>query len=68
MSVRRKMIGELAVDLLTKQHIEEAPVDVEEVAHALNIDVRKERVEGDISGFLFRNHENRVMVHLLVDA
>lgn len=50
------------MDLLTRQHIEEAPINVEEVAHALNIDVRKERVEGDISGFLFRNHENNTAI------
>lgn len=57
MSVRRKMIRELSTDLLEKHNIVSAPVNVEKIAHAMHLDVRKDRVEGDISGFLFRDHE-----------
>ena len=59
MSVRRKQIGELTSDLLAKNQVTQAPVDVEKIAHALNMDVRKEWVKGDISGFLFRNREEQ---------
>lgn len=58
MSVRRKLIREKVTGLLTTFDIEEAPVDVKRIADGLHIDVRAENVEGDISGFLFRNIEN----------
>lgn len=57
MSVRRKLIREMSADLLDKNNIVSAPVDVDQIAHAMHLDVRKDRVKGDISGFLFRNHE-----------
>jgi Zn-dependent peptidase ImmA (M78 family) len=57
MSVRRKLVRELSTDLLVQHGVLSAPVDVEKLAHALHVDVRKDRVEGDISGFLFRDHE-----------
>jgi len=56
MSVRRKLVRDLSTDLLEKHNIVNAPVDVEKLAHALHLDVRKDKVEGDISGFLFRDH------------
>src|SRR6266545_5354665 len=59
MSVRRKLIGQLTTDLLARYHVERAPVEVEKIAQALNVDVRKENVKGDISGFLFRNREDQ---------
>jgi len=57
MSVRRKLIRDLSTGLLERHNIVSAPVDVEKIAQALHLDVRKDSVEGDISGFLFRNHE-----------
>ena len=57
MSVRRKMVRELSTELLAQHNIVSAPVDVEKLAHALHVDVHKDRVAGDISGYLFRDHE-----------
>jgi len=57
MSVRRKLIREMTTDLLEQHNIWSAPIDVEKLANALHLDVRKDRVEGDISGFLYRDHE-----------
>jgi len=62
MSVRRKLVREKSTELLDEHNIVEAPIDVEKLAQALHLDVRKETVEGDISGFLFRNHENATAI------
>jgi len=62
MSVRRKLIRELSTDLLVKHNIVKAPVDVESLAHVLHVDVRKSHVEGDISGFLYRDHDKSAAV------
>jgi len=62
MSVRRKLVRQLSTDLLVQHNIACAPVDVEKLAHELHLDVRKDRVEGDISGFLFRDHEKSTAI------
>jgi Zn-dependent peptidase ImmA (M78 family) len=62
MSVRRKLIRELSSDLLARHHIAHAPVNVEALAHLLHVDVRKSQVEGDISGFLYRDHDKSAAI------
>ena len=62
MSVRRKLIRDKSAELLARHNIAAAPVDVEGLARALKVEVRKNSVEGDISGFLYRNHENSTAI------
>jgi Zn-dependent peptidase ImmA (M78 family) len=62
MSVRRKLVRELSTTLLAQHNIVEAPVDVEKLAHALHVDIRKERTEVDISGFLFRGADKSAAI------
>ena len=62
MSVRRKLIGEITTKLLDEHNITSAPVDVEKLCHAMHLDIRKDRVEGDISGFLYREHDKSTAI------
>ena len=55
MFVRRKHIGMLVQQLLTNQAVKDVPVDVVAIAKKMGLEVRKERAEPDISGFLLRD-------------
>lgn len=60
--VRRKHIRTLTEDLLTEHDITEAAVDVEAIAAALGIRIQKQKASEDMSGFLFRNHQESTVV------
>jgi Zn-dependent peptidase ImmA (M78 family) len=62
MSVRRKLVRDLTSTLLAQHNIVDAPVDVERLAKAEHVDIRKERVDGDISGFLFRDRDKSTAI------
>jgi len=62
MPVRRKSIRAIAQRLLAEHQINTAPVDVEGVARALNIEVKKQNADPDLSGFVLRNPENGTVV------
>jgi Zn-dependent peptidase ImmA (M78 family) len=62
MSVRRKLVRDLASSLLAQHNIVDAPVDVERLAQSEQVDIRKERVDGDISGFLFRDRDKSTAI------
>ena len=51
---RRRLIQSEVVELLQRNNITEAPVDVERVAKSVHIAVRRTPSEDDISGFLLR--------------
>ena len=55
MAVRRKYVREVVDHLLERYKIVDAPVDVRQVAIDIGIEVRLERVDDDLSGFLFRD-------------
>ena len=55
MSVRRKHIRSVVERLLKEHGIEERPVPVERIAHALGLVVRRSPAEDDLSGFLYRD-------------
>jgi Zn-dependent peptidase ImmA (M78 family) len=54
MGVRRKFIRELAEKLLEEHCPNGAPVDVQRIAESLGIEVKREPVDDDLSGFLYR--------------
>ena len=62
MSVRRKLISETTTKLLDEHDITSAPVEVEKLCQAMRLNVRKDRVEGDISGFLYREHDKSTAI------
>lgn len=55
MRVRRKRIETLVSDILSKQKVGEPPVPVEAIAADLGLQVKRQGLESDISGFLFRD-------------
>lgn len=55
MAVRKKYIRELVEELLDRHRIKKASVDVDGIAAHLGIEVQKDVVDDDMSGFLFRD-------------
>lgn len=54
MAVRRKHIRQVVNQLLEDHQIEQAPVQVEDVACAMGADISRMEVEDDLSGFIIR--------------
>jgi Zn-dependent peptidase ImmA (M78 family) len=55
MAVRRKLVVQLVEELLEKFQIKRAPVDVEKVTKLLGIEIQRDKVDADVSGFLVRD-------------
>lgn len=55
MAVRRKYIQALAEGLLAKYNVRQADVPVDQIIKSVGIEIRKEEVDDDLSGFLFRD-------------
>lgn len=63
MAVRKKHIHELVEGLIDHHKLKKAPVDVDAIATHLGIEVQKDVVDEDMSGFLFRDtRENRAII------
>ncbi len=64
MGVRRKFIRDLAEKVLMKYHPKNGPaVDPAEIAKSLGIEVKLERVDDGLSGFLYRDSKtNRTII------
>jgi Zn-dependent peptidase ImmA (M78 family) len=63
MGVRRKYIRDLAEKLLKKHCPRGVPVDPAQIAQELGIEVRLEKVDDGLSGFLLRDQKNdRVVI------
>lgn len=54
MTVRRKHISRLARNILLENRIEAAPVDVFQIAMKMGLEVREQKADDDLSGFLYR--------------
>jgi Zn-dependent peptidase ImmA (M78 family) len=60
MAVRRKHVRSLAEGLLSKFDVKHGTaVPVDDIVKALGIDIRKEQVDDDLSGFLFRDVKHK---------
>ena len=55
MAVRKKQIKEIVESLLEQHNIRQAPVPVPKLARALNIQIKLDEVDDELSGFLFRD-------------
>ena len=62
MTIRRKHIRDLVSRLLVENEIVRPPVPVERIARSCGALVRKEGVDDDVSGFLYRNPETKKAV------
>jgi Zn-dependent peptidase ImmA (M78 family) len=61
MAVRRRKIRELVETLLRDARVTEAPVPVWEIARAKGARIAVDSLEGDLSGFLFRDPNQKVI-------
>src|SRR4051794_10316854 len=57
MRVRRKLIQTSAEELLRKNRIASAPVDIEKIAKSLRIQIIRQSAEDDLAGFLLRDSD-----------
>lgn len=55
--MRGKYIQSLVIDLLEKNKVKFAPVNVEKIAKNLDISIVYQRTRNDLSGFLFRDYK-----------
>jgi Zn-dependent peptidase ImmA (M78 family) len=58
----RKLIDERVDSLLLEMEITSVPVDLERICDRLGILVRRENLNGDISGFLYRKDDHAAIV------
>lgn len=61
MAVRRRKIREITEALLAEAHITEAPVPVWDLARAKGARIVPDSLEGDLSGFLYRDSAQTVI-------
>ena len=59
MAVRRKIIRQIVQNLLASQKIGDGPVPVEQIADALNVQIKLDNVDDNLSGFLVRDNETK---------
>jgi Zn-dependent peptidase ImmA (M78 family) len=55
-TIRRKHIRELAARLLTEGNTRRPPVPIERIARSRGVLIRKQAVDENVSGFLYRNN------------
>lgn len=58
MAVRKKLVQDLVTDLLDKYHVTSGPVPVRRIAEDNDIEIKLDKVDDDLSGFLFRDKKS----------
>ncbi|MBC8505051.1 MAG: ImmA/IrrE family metallo-endopeptidase [Chloroflexi bacterium] len=61
MTIRRKRIRHLTNKLLEEYGVYQPPVPIIEIAKKAGLEVRKQKIDSDISGFLFRKSGNAII-------
>ena len=62
MAVRKKLIREVVDGILVKHKIKQAPIPIDEIVRSLKIEVKVDEVDNDLSGFLFRDSDEKRVV------
>jgi Zn-dependent peptidase ImmA (M78 family) len=62
MVVRRKLIREMVEALLERHGVEDGAVPVDDIARNLGIEVTRDRVDDELSGFIVRDQESNKVV------
>jgi Zn-dependent peptidase ImmA (M78 family) len=62
MAVRRKQIRDIIESLLARHKITRAPVPVEKIAKELGIQIKLDKVDDDLSGFIVRDTGKRALI------
>jgi Zn-dependent peptidase ImmA (M78 family) len=61
MAIRRRKIEAMVAELLTENGITEAPVQVAKIAKAKGVRIYVSSLEGDLSGFLYRDKDQSMI-------
>ena len=59
MAIRRKQIRQIVETLLANHKVLNSPVPVEAIARALEIEIKLDKVDDDLSGFIVRDKQSR---------
>ena len=59
MAIRRKQIRELVERLLAQHHVEEGAVPVKKIVEAYGIELKLDKVDDELSGFLVRENKGQ---------
>ncbi len=59
MPVRRKQIRRAVETLLTRHKVTRGPVPVEKIVLAMGIEIKKDNVDDNLSGFLVRDKKSK---------
>jgi Zn-dependent peptidase ImmA (M78 family) len=62
MAIRRKQIRQTVESLLRRYKIPHGAVNVEMVAHALGVEIKLDKVDSNLSGFIVRDKHNKKAV------
>jgi Zn-dependent peptidase ImmA (M78 family) len=62
MAVRRKQIRDTVESLLARHKITRAPVPVDKIAKELGIQIKLDKVDGNLSGFIVRDKGKRTLI------
>jgi Zn-dependent peptidase ImmA (M78 family) len=62
MAVRRKQIRDAVESLLARHKITRAPVPVDKIAKELGIQIKLDKVDGNLSGFIVRDKGKRTLI------
>jgi Zn-dependent peptidase ImmA (M78 family) len=62
MAVRRKQVREIVESLLAQHKITRAPVPVGKIAKQLGIQIKLDKVDDDLSGFIVRDTGKRALI------
>ena len=59
MAIRRKQIRQIVETLLVRHRIRKGAVPVESIARSLGIEIKLDKVDSNLSGFIVRHKESR---------
>jgi Zn-dependent peptidase ImmA (M78 family) len=62
MAVRRKQIREIVESLLGRHEITRAPIPVDKIAKEIGIQIKLDKVDADLSGFIVRDKGKRALI------
>src|SRR5438270_408197 len=59
MAIRRKQIRDLVENLLRRHNVTEGTVPIEKIVKSFGIEIKLDKVDDDLSGFLVRENSER---------
>lgn len=62
MAIRRKLIRDIVEKLLQEHKIKDAPINLDAIAKSNKIEIKRDNVDDELSGFLFRDAKKKTAI------